>query len=76
MKLHNNAQFINYYEPKNFTKSYKCRTDNLDFLFRFIFNDFQGYVKIQRIMIKDRYLIGLTTRFLFTAEERAHEKNI
>lgn len=53
MKLHNNAQFINYYESKNFTKSYQFRTDNLDCLFRFIFNDFRGNVKIQRIMIKD-----------------------
>lgn len=25
-------------------------------------------------MIKDRYLIGPTTRFLLTAERRAHEK--
>ena len=31
-------------------------------------------MKIQRIMIKDRYLIGPTTRFLLTAERRAHEK--
>lgn len=76
MKLRNNAQFINYYESKNFTKSYQLRTDNLDFLFRFIFIDFRGYVKIHRIMIKNRYLIGPTTRFLLTAEQRAHEKNI
>lgn len=76
MKLRNNAQFINYYESKNFTKSYQLRTDNLDFLFRFIFIDFRGYVKIHRIMIKNRNLIGPTTRFLLTAEQRAHEKNI
>lgn len=48
----------------------------INFLFRFIFNDSRGNVKIQRIMIKDRHLTGPTTRFLLTAKQRAHEKNI